>query len=127
MLTMRATGNSECSTIAMRPRYLIAYVRLVGVVAVEEIFGRNNIDFGMMVKPNTTDSAFDDIRPTKKAIFGEPKEIGTSFVERSNLTLRMGNRRFNRETNAHSKSLGITSTHSLCFTLTTTGADRICR
>ena len=78
--------------------------------AVEDIFGRDQIDFGMMVKPNTTDSPHDDNtynrpRPIKKAIFGEPESIGTSFVERSNLTLRMGNRRFNRKTNAHSKSL----------------------
>jgi IS1 family transposase len=35
----------------------------------------------------------------------DPAEISTSYVERSNLTMRMGMRRFTRLTNAHSKKL----------------------
>ena len=81
--------------------------------AVEDVFGRGGIDFGMYVKPSTTDSPvsedvpLDRSKPVRRGIFGDPneEEINTSYVERANLTLRMGNRRFTRKTNAFSKKL----------------------
>src|SRR5207302_9141198 len=41
----------------------------------------------------------------REAIAGVPAEISTSYVERSNLSVRMGSRRFTRLTNGFSKKL----------------------
>lgn len=82
--------------------------------AVGEAFG-NDSDDGMLVKVHraSPESAIGRHRPAeciggkKSRIPGhaERKHIGTSYVERSNLSMRMAMRRFRRLTNAFSKKL----------------------
>lgn len=71
--------------------------------AVEAAFG-GNVDFGMLVKDYNEN---DGLALSKGSIIGNPKpeDISTSMVERQNLSMRMGMRRFTRKTNAHSKKI----------------------
>lgn len=56
------------------------------------------------------------VKATKEAMCGNPdmNTVSTSIVERSNLSLRMGNRRFTRLTNAFSKKLA-NHMHAISF------------
>ncbi|HLN85705.1 MAG TPA: IS1 family transposase [Candidatus Limnocylindrales bacterium] len=82
--------------------------------AVEEAFG-DDIDYAMLVKmygdaPEAFKGRYSPaecIGAKKERVTGkpDPKHVSTSYVERSNFSIRMHMRRFTRLTNAHSKKL----------------------
>lgn len=79
--------------------------------AIQAAFG-NSINYGMLIKNYSREG----LNIIKEKVIGNPDEskISTSAVERQNLAMRMGMRRFTRKTNAHSKKL---ENHKLAMAL----------
>ncbi len=83
--------------------------------AVEGAFG-GDVDFAQIIKQyGNSEGSGNDRRYSsaectgikKQVVEGKPDKgkISTSYIKRSNLTMRMGNRRFTRLTNAFSKKI----------------------
>lgn len=84
--------------------YLTTDGHQVYLEAVLSTFGKR-AHYGQLIKQYDARERY--IGAEKAKLIGRPKKqyISTSYIERQNLTIRMGMRRFTRKTNAHSKKI----------------------